>query len=363
MSATVAVVAIAPAFAEEDRFSLHGFGNQDYWKSTANSINGSGGPGAWDNNFLGLVMSAKVSDRSKVWAQVQANSRQNVRFTWMFVDYAFSDDLRGQVGRIKFPQGIYNEYIDTRALQVAATKPLAYSLEADLNYDALNGVALTYDLSLNRSGRLQIQVFGGNLFNPSEVSASAPYPAQFQLDNLEAATEDHHVFGGMLTWETPVDGLRVLVSGNRTKIASTADNGQIPNQQGEEDRLMLSVDYVREYLDLKAEYNYHLYPGLSGFKDLRSHAWYVQAGFPIGKWMPYGRYDSLVSDTDQSSDPSFYQRTFVIGVNRKLSTNLNFRIEDHFNHGYALPVAAGETQIDKGRTNWQLFVASINFMF
>jgi hypothetical protein len=365
---TLAAAALLVAFcsaarADDDRFSLHGFGNQDYSKSTANSFEQSGPTGTWDNNFLGLVMSASINDKSKVWAQLQANSTENPRLTWMFVDYQVTDDLNVHVGRVKFPFGIYNEFIDTRALQMSVGKPLAYSLEADLTYDAYNGIGIDYSVNLPQSGRLLIQGFGGNIFNPENPIYTPPYPNQFQLGNFEAVTNDLHVVGGKLTWETPIDGLRLLASVNQTKVITTPGGGQFGNEQGAENRAILSVDFARERVDVKAEFNYHKYPGLEGFADERSHAWYIQAALPMNAWTPYTRYDSVVTNADFAGDPSYYQRTVVIGINRRIATNLNFRIEDNFNHGYALPVAAGETLAGNGKVNWQLFGASINFMF
>ncbi len=365
--ATAALLAMAAGFgsarADEDRFSLHGFGNQDYSKTTENTFEQAGPTGTWENNFLGLVMSAKISDQSKLWAQFQANSVEEARVTWMFIDYQFTDNLSGQVGRVKFPFGIYNEYIDTRALQMSVGKPFAYSLEADMTYDAYQGLGINYALDLVRLGRLTIQGFGGDIFTPASPFVTPPFPEQFQMGNLEAVTNDLHVWGAKITWETPIEGLRFLLSANQTKIITTADNGQAPNQPGLENRWMLSADYVTDRLDLKAELNRHKYPGLSGFPDQNSYAWYVQAGFPIGKWTPYTRYDAVSTDMSQSSNPSYYQHTVVLGINRKLTPNLNLRVEDEFNHGYALPVAAGETMTGAGKSNWQLFAAQINFMF
>ena len=353
----------APAFADESIFSLHGFGNQDYTKSTANSFEESGVAGTWDNNFLGLVMSATVNDKSKVWAQLQANSTEQARFTWMFVDYQLNDDTNVHIGRVKFPWGIYNEYVDTRALQMSVSLPYAYSGEADMAYDAYNGVGVDYSLSLQKNGRLLLQGFLGNIYNPPAPVWNPPYPNQVSQQDEEAITVDHHVIGGKITWETPVDGLRLMLSFNQTRIASTSDNGQAPNQDGIENRTMLSLDYVTDKIDVKSEYNRHKYPGLSGFHDEKSHTWYVQVGLPEGAWTPYCRVESIVTDEDEASDPSRYQRGVTLGVNRKISDNFNLRIEDSFNHGYALPVSAGETLAGAGKVNWQLYAVSINFMF
>jgi hypothetical protein len=352
-----------PALADDDIFTIHGFGNQDVSKTSANTFEQAGPSTSWENNFLGLVASAKISNDSKLWVQLQDNSVEEARVTWMFIDYQVNDDLSVQVGRVKFPFGIYNEYIDTRALQMSVGKPLAYSLEADLVYDSYNGVGVNYSRDIDRWGRVTIQGFTGDIFSPNAPYVTVAYPDQFQMGNLESITVDRHIYGIKATWETPVDGLRLLFSANENKVVSTADNGQIPNEADTEVRWIASVDYVTDRLDLKAEYNHHKYPGQDGFADEVSHAWYVQAGFPMGNWTPYARYDNVVTDQDLSSDPSYYQRTFVLGINRKITKNVNFRVEDNFNHGYALPVASGETAIDMGRVNWQLYQAQINFLF
>jgi hypothetical protein len=353
-----------PALADDDMFTFHGFGNQDAAKTSNNTFEQAGPSTTWEDNFLGLVASAKISDQSKLWVQLQDNSVEEARVTWMFVDYQVNNDLSFQVGRVKFPYGIYNEYIDTRALQETVGKPLAYSLEADLVYDSYNGIGVNWSHDLpNNWGRFTAQGFTGDIFSPNAPYVTVAYPNQFQMQNLESFTVDHHIIGTKLTWETPVDGLRLLLSANENKVVSMAVNGQIPNEQDTEVRWIASVDYVTDRVDLKAEYNHHKYPGQDGFADEISHAWYVQAGFPIGKWTPYTQYNSVVTDSDLSSNPSYFQNTLVLGINRKLTQNLNFRIEDDFNHGYALPVASGETLTNAGKVNWQLYQAQINFLF
>src|SRR5689334_2083408 len=81
---SISVPAGAADFA--DRFNVYGFGFQDYVQTSANQYLGADKRGTWDNNFLGLVMSANVDERSKVWAQLEATSTEGTRFTWFFVD-------------------------------------------------------------------------------------------------------------------------------------------------------------------------------------------------------------------------------------------------------------------------------------
>jgi hypothetical protein len=360
--AVLGLAAATPALADGDRISLHGFGNQDYWKSSANSFDGSG-RGTWDNNFVGLDLTVTLTDRSKVWAQLETASNETPNFTWIFVDYDITDQLRAHVGAVRFPMGIFNEYIDTRALENWVVLPSVYSQEADMIHDSYEGVGLDYDIDLGRPGRLTLQGLVGNTYEPPVSTPTPPFPAQAGQSSLQADTVDRHVYGGRVTWQTPVAGLRLLLSGNQTLVATTSDNGQVPNQTGTENRWIASIDYAGEALDLKSEFNHHTIPGLDGFARLTSEAWYAQAAYRFGRWTPYVRYDSITTDTARAGDPSYYQRGRVIGLNRKLNENFNVRVEGQFNHGYALPVAAGETLVGSGKTDWQLFAASVNFQF
>src|SRR3954471_9091126 len=65
-----------------ERFNVYGYGFQDYAQTSANPYLGTDQRGSWDNNFLGLVMSATIDERSKVWAQLEASSGEGTRFTW-----------------------------------------------------------------------------------------------------------------------------------------------------------------------------------------------------------------------------------------------------------------------------------------
>jgi hypothetical protein len=134
-------------------------------------------------------------------------------------------------------------------------------------------------------------------------------------------------------------------------------------QIGKEYRMMYSVEYVSDRFDIKSEHNHHGTPTQSTNPGVSSNAWYVQGGYKIGPWTPYARFDYYIGDQTAPSDPSSYQKDWVFGVNYKINENVNARIEDHFIHGYGLPVAAQEMLPGSGKLNWNLIAAEINFMF
>ena len=319
-----------------DRFTFQGYGYQHYLQSTKNDYLGAGNQGTWDENFLGLVLSATVTDKSKLWAQFQGSAADGTRFTWFFLDYQLSDNLRAHLGRVKMPLGFYNEIIDVKSLQLSALEPTIYQGAADMVHDAYHGVGFDYEQDL-AGGHVLWQAWGGNAYDVDPPDDS----------------RDRRAFGLRATYRTPIDGLRLMLSGYRTRVELLADQSM-----SNEDRVLAGAEYVKGNWDLKAEYAKHKFMGV------KSHGYYVQAGYTLAdKWMPYLRYDDYTSDTTQRSDPSYYQKTAVAGLGYKFDPNIGLRLEVHANRGYALPVASGEVAAGAGANRWTMLVAGVNFSF
>lgn len=335
---------VAAGAQADDRVSVNGFGFQDYRQTNANFSEGANQRGTWDNNFFAVVMSAKISSRDTAWAQLQANSTEPTRFTWMFLSHQFTDNVSVHVGRVKFPYGLYNEFIDNKWLQLSAVLPTAYSGAADMAYDAYTGAGIDWT-----AGSFFTQLYGGNIYV------------------TDPASDDHadrRLIGGRITWNAPYEGLRFMVSANEAQIEFNVNAPTAPlttlTQLGREDRAMVSADYVSDRLDIKGEYNYHKVPFLSTNPSLTpttiSNAWYVQGGVKLGMWTPYVRYDNYHADQQDKTDPSKYQKEWVFGVNYKINDNVNTRIEDHVIRGYALAESGSSI-------NWNLMAAEVNFLF
>lgn len=330
----------------EDKFTVNGFGYQEYRQSNANLQDGVDRRGSWAHGAIAFVVSAKASERDTVWAQLESTLTEPTAFTWAFLDHRFTDDLTMQVGRVKYPLGLYNEFIDNKWLQLGVLQPSVYSPSADMVHDAYTGVG--FNLT---SGSLSTQVYAGNVYNnpPEDMTGAIPFI-------------DRRTFGGRITWNAPIDGLRLMFSAYRAQVEST----QAPTPAigegvlGNEDRSIVSFDYVSDLLDIKAEYASHKVPELPTNTASSSNASYIQGGYKIGPWMPYVRYDTFLASQSNTSDPSVYQKDMTVGVGYRVSDDINARIEYHNIKGYGLAVAGGGTA---GKTNWNLIAAGVNFIF
>jgi len=343
---------VGSAQALED-FSLHGFGSQTYYQTSANTYMGADHRGTWDNNFLGLIGTFAVNDKTTVWSQLETSSTATTHFTWFFINYQLSDDSQVDAGRVKMPVGIYNEITDTTFLQQSALLPAIYQNATNWLHDAYNGVGYDYTQHLGDAGKILWQVYGGD-------NDDTDPPADGR---------DRRVYGGRITYTSSVDGLRFMLSGNRAQIQiqtigllSTPPTSYLVTvpigSLADQDLWIASVDYVHDDWDLKSEYGKQKYLGIS------ADSYYLQAARNFAaRWTVFARYDYVTTDKARSSDESFSQKVLAVGLNFKVRSNLSLRIEEQFNRGYALPVASGEVVPGTGTDDWSLFIAGVHFIF
>ena len=337
LSAACVFAPLAHAVELGDSAELHGYGSQDYWQTSHNTYMDASHTGTWDNNFLGLVGTVSLNDASKLWAQLETSTEDTTRFTWFFVDYQLTNELRVHAGRVKFPLGLYNETIDAKFIQMSSLEPALYQEAADLVHDSYHGVGLDYQQSLGSNGSLLWQVYGGNTYDTDPPPDS----------------RDRRMGGGRVTYETPIQGLRFMASAYYTRVQVLA-TGQMVG----ETKWIGSADFVNGDWDLKSEYGSH------SFRGMRSYAYYAQVGRNfLGKWTAFARYDYYVADKSLSHDDSYHQRIGVLGVNYKIKGNISLRLENHFNSGYGLPVASGEMLPGSGQKNWNLTIVGVHFIF
>ncbi len=336
--ALVGLMLAGPAAAIDigDSIQLHGFGSQDYAQTTDNKYLDADKKGTWNNDFLGLVGAVSLTDKMKLWAQLETSTVDTTRFTWAFVDYQFSDAFSAQVGRIKFPSGLYNETVDTTFLQLSSIPPDIYQAAGDFVHDSYTGVGVRYERPVG-AGRLTWQVYAGQNYDP---------------DN-DPLLRDREMLGTRLTYATPIDGLRFMISFNHGQVQIISTDLMVSEQ-----RMILSGDYTAHDWDIKTEYATHQ------FQHVDSNSYYLQVGrMFMERWTPFVRYDVANLDRALQGNDSFTEKSVVAGLGYRLLGNVSLRGEAHFNRGYALPVASGEVIQGDGARNWTMIVFGVHFIF
>ncbi|MFZ5594290.1 MAG: hypothetical protein ACOY4D_08535 [Pseudomonadota bacterium] len=320
-----------------DKLSIYGYGHQAYLRASDNAYLEADKKGDLSYGALALVFAATLDDKTKVWASLH-NTLERTLIDWVYVNRQMSAGLSLRAGQVKLPLGLYNEIRDIKYLHLSTLAPALYQEATRIADEAYRGIGLNYNHDIG-VGSLSWDGYVGQIVNLEVVSGMA-------------GEKMRRLVGGRVTYSTPVDGLRFMVS---------AYDGKVEKMGGLEDgrrTWIVSADYKANNLDLKAEY------APMKFFGMKSKTYYAQAGYTLAeKWTPFARYDYVTTDSTQSDVPSFYQKTASLGVGYRFSDNIGFRLENHWSRGYALPVASGEIVAGAGKNNWNMFAASINFIF
>jgi hypothetical protein len=313
---------------------LHGYGHVGALNTDSNSYLNANNGTTWDYKDLALLFTGKINERSNAWIELFSIEGKN-RVDWAFVDYQVANGPLLRLGQIKLPIGLYNEIRDIEFIRPSSLQPFLYQESVDITSEAYRGAGLAYDHEFGRGG-LTWDIYGG--------------------ETVEYDTGEHKhtgLLGGRVSYQTPVEGLRAMLSTFAESLTLIATN-----ESSDKHSYIISLDYSPGELDLKTEF------GLATAFGKKIETWYVQAAYSLNEnWKPYLRYDYITTDVDNSSDPSFYQYATVVGLGYTINANFGLRMETHFNHGYAMPVVADQMSAGTGAINWKLSAISLNFNF
>jgi hypothetical protein len=319
---------------------IHGYGHQMYLKTTANKFLAADRDGSFRDNILALVLSAGIAERTKLWAQLASVNGESMSAHYFYIDHAVNDDLNVRLGKVLLPIGFYNEIIDARFLQRSGVLPMLYQPATDLVDEAYGGAGVSYGKSLG-AGRLTVDGYGGQIVE----HASA------------ASGKQKSLVGGRLQYRTPIEGLRVMLSGASKRQQENGATGDVAKKS-----TLLSLEYRRDHWELKSEIGQIRRSGLG--TDQTTRVSYVQAGYDFSDtWSAFVRNDSLQAPGYSASDPATYQKSLGLGVTYKLNSGVSLRVEHHFNKGYGMAVLTDETAAGQGKEKWQMLGASVNFIF
>ena len=333
----------------DDRVSVHGFGDTGYIRAVENNYTNKVSGSNWDYNYLSVNFTAQVDEKTKIVAEIRGGS-EITSDSGAYVNYNLTDNLTARAGQMKAPIGIYNEIRDVKFLQLSTLEPLMYRDSAGTLPASFKGIGGIYHLDMG-THRLSFDIYGGE---PKGSNISTATPIGYMLTK--------NIYGGRVTYKTPI-GLRLSVSSfqNDTLLSQTTNAATDPNAlQGPKKLSSLSLNYLSNNFDIKMEY------AVASAFDHSGTAYYAQAGYTFaGKFTPYIRYDRLLYDNDKAEDPTFYQHSSVLGITYLLNRSVSLRVENHWNHGYAIPSTVQGTNFKNAtaKLDWNIFAMGLNFIF
>lgn len=357
------VNAQANAASVDERVSVHGYGDTGFVRATENNYTRKSGGNNWDFNYLSVNFTAQIDEKTKIVAQIRQGS-EITGDMGAYVNHNLTDNLTLRAGQMKAPVGIFNEIRDIKFLQLSALTPLMYQDAVGILPDSFKGVEAIYHLDMG-AHRLTFNVYGGEPKGSNNYVEIQPLAAPGYFVQVQ------NIYGGRLTYKTPV-GLKFSLSSFQNDLLSntcTAPCTLPPNAPGATSSVRrlssASIDFRNYNFDIKMEIAMATdFPGTAN--ENTGKAYYGQIGYTFAeKLTPYIRYDYLIYNINQDANPGAFQEAKVVGFSYKLNRSVSMRMENHWNHGYAIPANTQGANFNytDAKIDWNLFAMGINFIF
>jgi hypothetical protein len=329
---------------------FHGFVSQGFLYSSDYNYLGESSKGSFQFTEAALNASFNPLPRTRISAQaftydVGDAGRYDFVLDYAQAEYTFNDYFGVRAGRIRRPQGIYNDIQDVDVARTFVLLPQGiYDARWRDFYATLDGGEFFGTIPLKLAGSLSYEIYGG-MIHPSEDGGIALYirsslPASGSLDSINSA----EVFGGQLWWNSPVDGLRFGMAGafiptldyNLT-IQTLGGPYHPDNRQGVAFE-QYSAEYVWKAWTFQAETLFlDLHPDAAGMADIHRFTWYGSAAYRFNKWFEAGGYyTEYYGDTTQPDNSLLYQKDAALALRFDATDWWTFKIEGHYIRGTGL---------------------------
>jgi hypothetical protein len=346
---------------------FHGFASQGFLYSSDYNYLGESKQGSFKFTEAGLNASFNPLPRTRIAAQaftydVGEAGNYDVILDYAQVEYTFNDYFGVRAGRIRRPQGIYNDIQDVDVARTFVLLPQGiYDARWRDFYVSLDGGEFFGTIPLQQAGSVSYEIYGG-MVNPSLDGGAAlqirdSLPASGHLDSINSAEE----FGGQLWWNTPVDGLRFGVAGGIVPVFNFNSTIQIPGGSIRPDNRTEAVfqQYSAEYLwnawTFQTEAYFRDYLPETATPDTHIFTWYGSAAYRFNKWLEAGTYyTEYYGDTHQSDDSLFYQKDAALALRVDATEWWTFKIEGHYIRGTGLLEDTADNPVQSGNGWWLL---------
>ena len=224
--------------ADDMGFQIHGFASQGYVMTDGAAYEGgwygrdTNEAGTFEFNEFGLNVVATPIERLRIGAQFIAYDlgkygNDELQIDWAFGEYQIpvteSIDVSVVAGRFKTGHAFYNDYRDLDMTRASVFLPRSvYSASFRDFFLAANGAQVNSNLDAGGFGSFTVSGFVGTqnidekegaLYDLFAMGANQTFgPFSTKLKSFDYIRVDN-IKGGHLEWVTPLNGLRLKVSG------------------------------------------------------------------------------------------------------------------------------------------------------
>jgi hypothetical protein len=312
-------------------------------------MNTSDGSPAWTEAVFNITSQPKPKLRVGVQARyfLMGNFGNAITLDWASADYKVNDRLGVRFGKVKTPNGLFNDIQDIDPSYLWSLLPQAeYPITSRNSILAHYGGVVYGNLRMGKqAGKLEYAFYAGERVIPENDGFFVPIKesgADF-TQGLSGPT-----WGAMLRWHAPIEGLMVGMALDRENpmgpisIPGPGLSGNnvsspfhIPFYFGkyEQGRVMFGGEYSLVPGDHKSVFTVGP-PGVQ--KQYESHhEWYAMTSYRVTQKLISGIYYSSYFDKAIALGPGRYQKDWALSGRYDFNEFLYLKAEQHWMEGTA----------------------------
>jgi len=401
--------AFSAVLQAEEKFpiDIHGYISQGFMYSNHNNYLADTKNGTFQFNELGVNFSTQVTDKLRLGMQFAALDlgdlgNDTIFLDWAYADYRWQDWFGIRLGKIKIPMGFYNKTRDIDMLRTFVLLPQSiYSETFRDTLIAMKGIGVYGEAPLHAFGNISYEAMYGtmNIDRDSSTTKGVEGVGFFKVEKYQVK----RAFCWAVTWETPLQGLRLHTSGINIdfKLAAILTKDLIVTipyppyqiiiartgtpliaESPDFSKSIYALEYTWKDFVLAAEYSRQDFTqttritGASPFQRvLKFEGFYVSASYRFSDRFETGVYYSVFykdrDDRDGTRTPypppfSAYQKDACISFRLDLNDHWTFKLEGHLVDGTGLCFIQDNLD-DAGAPaftrKWHLLAAKMTFSF
>jgi hypothetical protein len=340
---------------EDLNIQIHGYATQGFLYTTQNNIfttNSSNGSPAWTEAVVNLTSQPIPKLRIGMQARyfLLGNYGNDITLDWASADYKASDKFGVRFGKVKTPNGLFNEIQDIDPSYIWALLPQGiYPLTSRNSLLAHYGGVVYGTLKLgDKAGKLEYRGWGGQ----RSIGTNDGYFLTSREEGIIFPNGSNYVtYGAARHWRTPLPGLMVGASNahSNPQLSSVSDtiagygtfggtltvksfnNPQFFGKY-EKDKLMIAAETSRTPVSPTVQV-----PPLfteTVREDLRS--WYAMASYKLTSKLTTGLYDSQYVDHQAALGPVRYSKDWAVSGRYDFNQFIYAKAEQHLIDGTAI---------------------------
>ncbi len=371
-----------PAMAQsldDLNIQIHGYATQGFLYSTQNnwdSTNSTDGSPAWTEAVVN--MTAQPNPKLRVGVQARyfllGESFGNaITLDWASADYKVNDRFGVRFGKVKTPNGLFNDIQDIDPAFLWSLLPQSLYPIASRNSILAHFGGVVYGATPHNKqlGKLEYQFYAGERVIPEDDGFFVPIQESgaYFPNGLNGPT-----WGGTLRWHAPVDGLLVGVALDRenpTGPISVPGPGLSGNNVSspfhipfyfakyEHKKAMLAGEYSLVPGDHKTIFTVGP-PGVQASYESH-HEWYAMTSYKLTEKLTAGLYYSSYLDKALALGPGRFQKDWAISGRYDFNSFLYLKAEQHVMDGTNFGFLTVDNADLKPTTKLTILKMGVNF--